>query len=104
MGRVGIHPAAFVRVASKGLTGYGTGKSAQRTENKGFANAPFARNCEQRSKTVTEQSGSAGLVGDFHDLYYQTSTVSVKVIMKPVSARAGLRRSTGDFTSAVSPP
>jgi hypothetical protein len=43
MGIVGIHPAVFVRVAhpdgqaGKGVTGYGTWKSAQRTENKGFA-------------------------------------------------------------------
>jgi len=44
MGIVGIHPAVFVRVANTGLTGYGTWKSAQRIENKGFANALFARN------------------------------------------------------------
>jgi hypothetical protein len=50
MGIVGIHPAVFVRVASKRLTGYGTWKSAQRTENKGFANASFSRKSKQRSK------------------------------------------------------
>jgi hypothetical protein len=43
MGIVGIHPAVFVRVASKGVAGYGTWKSAQPLENKGFANALFAR-------------------------------------------------------------
>ena len=50
MGRVGIHPAVFVRVASKGLTGYGTWKSAQRIENKGFAIALFSRESELRNK------------------------------------------------------
>ena len=34
MGIVGVHPAVFVRVASKGLTGYGTWKSAQGTDLK----------------------------------------------------------------------
>jgi hypothetical protein len=29
MGRVELQPAVFVRVATKGLTGYGTWKSAQ---------------------------------------------------------------------------
>jgi hypothetical protein len=43
-------PAVFVRVANKGVTGYVTWKSAQRTENKGFANAPFAREIEIRSE------------------------------------------------------
>ena len=33
---VGIHPVVFVRVASKGLTGYGTWKSAQTLEQKRF--------------------------------------------------------------------
>jgi hypothetical protein len=32
MGIVGIHQAVFARVASKGLTGYGTWKSAQALE------------------------------------------------------------------------
>jgi hypothetical protein len=32
MGIVGIHAVVFVRVASKGLTGYGTWKSAQTLE------------------------------------------------------------------------
>ena len=41
MGIVGIHPAVFVRVASTGVTGYGTWKSAQRIENKGFGKRPF---------------------------------------------------------------
>jgi hypothetical protein len=50
MGIVGIHPAVFVRVASKGLTGYVTWKSAQRTENKGFANVVFEREIEIRNK------------------------------------------------------
>jgi hypothetical protein len=35
MGIVGIHPAVFVRVASKGVTGYGTWKSVQAIENTG---------------------------------------------------------------------
>jgi hypothetical protein len=52
MGRVDIHSAIFVRVASKGLTGYGTWKSAQRIENKGFANPLFARESEKRNKNV----------------------------------------------------
>jgi hypothetical protein len=43
MGIVGIHPAVFIRVGSKGVTGYGTWKSAQRKENRRFANALFAR-------------------------------------------------------------
>ncbi len=30
MGIVGIHPAVFVRVANKGVTGYGTWKSVRR--------------------------------------------------------------------------
>jgi hypothetical protein len=50
MGIFGIHPAVFVRVASKGLTGYVTWKSAQRIENKGFANSLFARESEMKSK------------------------------------------------------
>jgi hypothetical protein len=37
MGIVGTHPAVFVRVANTGLTRYGTWKSTQRIENKGFA-------------------------------------------------------------------
>jgi hypothetical protein len=35
MGIVGIHPAVFVRVAGKGLAGYGTWKSAQAVEKTG---------------------------------------------------------------------
>ncbi|HET8925434.1 MAG TPA: hypothetical protein VFN26_20795 [Candidatus Acidoferrum sp.] len=35
MGRIGVHPAVFVRVANKRLTAYGTWKSAQVLENKG---------------------------------------------------------------------
>jgi hypothetical protein len=50
MGIVGTHPAVFVRVASKGLTGYGTWKSAQRIENKGFANELFARKSAPRNE------------------------------------------------------
>jgi hypothetical protein len=42
MGIVGTHPAVFVRVASKGVTGYGTWKSAERIENKRLAKRPFA--------------------------------------------------------------
>jgi hypothetical protein len=47
MGIVGIHPVVFVRVASTGVTGYGTWKSAQRKENRRFANALFARKSEK---------------------------------------------------------
>jgi hypothetical protein len=52
MGIVGIPPAVFVRVANKGDTGYGTWKSAQRKENRRFANALFARKSEQSRKNV----------------------------------------------------
>jgi hypothetical protein len=38
---VGIHPAVFVRVASKGLTGYVTWKSAQALEKKALKEWPF---------------------------------------------------------------
>jgi hypothetical protein len=52
MGRVGIHPAVFVRVASKGVTGYGTWKSAQRIENKGSTKRFFARKGALRAEKV----------------------------------------------------
>jgi hypothetical protein len=52
MGIVGINPVVFVRVASTGVTGYGTWKSAQRKENRRFANALFARKSEQSRKNV----------------------------------------------------
>jgi len=39
MGIVGIHPAVFVRMASKELAGYGTWKNEQRAENNGLQNA-----------------------------------------------------------------
>jgi hypothetical protein len=51
MGIVGMHPAVFVRVASKELTGYGTWKSLQGAENMGFASALFAQECLMRSET-----------------------------------------------------
>jgi hypothetical protein len=35
MGIVGAHPAVFVRVANKGLRGYGTWKSAEVNEKRG---------------------------------------------------------------------
>ena len=54
MGIVGTHPAVFVRVANTGLTGYGTWKSAQRAENKGFANALCVRKCLTTSETRDE--------------------------------------------------
>jgi hypothetical protein len=34
LGIVGTHPAVFVRVANKGVTGYGTWKSAEQCERK----------------------------------------------------------------------
>jgi hypothetical protein len=37
LGRDDIHPAVFARVANKGVAEYGTWKSAQHIENKGFA-------------------------------------------------------------------
>jgi hypothetical protein len=46
----GHTPVVFVRVASKGLTGYGTWKSAQRIENTGFAEAVFVQESEQRRR------------------------------------------------------
>jgi hypothetical protein len=52
MGIVGIHPAVFVRVASKGLAGYGTWKSAQRAENNGFAKCLFVRKSAVRAERV----------------------------------------------------
>jgi hypothetical protein len=58
MGIVGIHPAVFVRVArhggqaSKGLAGYGTWKSAQRAEKKGFGKRLFARKSAVRAERV----------------------------------------------------
>jgi hypothetical protein len=51
-GIVGIHPAVFVRVASKGLAGYGTWKSAQRAENNGFAKCLFVRKSAVRAERV----------------------------------------------------
>ena len=44
MGIVGIHPAVFVRVARKGLRGYGTWKSAQGIDFKEVILARFLRN------------------------------------------------------------
>jgi hypothetical protein len=52
MGSVGIHPAVFVRVASKGVAGYGTWKSAQRIENNGFTKRLFARKGGLRAERV----------------------------------------------------
>jgi hypothetical protein len=52
MGVVGTHPEVFVRVASKGVTGYGTWKSAQRIENKGFTKRLFARKGGLRAEKV----------------------------------------------------
>jgi hypothetical protein len=43
MGIIGVHPAVFVRVASKGLRGYGTWKSAEVIENKCKAIGGFVR-------------------------------------------------------------
>jgi hypothetical protein len=54
MGIVGILPAVFVRAANTGLTGYGTWKSVQRIENKGFASVLFARKCLMGSETCGE--------------------------------------------------
>jgi hypothetical protein len=48
MGIVGIHPAVFVRVASKGLTAYVTWKSAQHEENRGFTKVLFAQKVDRR--------------------------------------------------------
>jgi hypothetical protein len=48
MGIVGIHPAVFVRVASKGLTAYVTWKSAQHIENRGFVKAVFGQKVNRR--------------------------------------------------------
>jgi hypothetical protein len=45
MGIFGVHPAVFVRVASKGLTGFGTLESLQGIEKKGFAKELIARKC-----------------------------------------------------------
>jgi hypothetical protein len=59
MGIFGIHPAVFVRVASKGLTGYGTWKSAQRIENKGFANTNSVRKSEMRKKNGEQEMRGA---------------------------------------------
>jgi hypothetical protein len=59
MGIFGIHPAVFVRVASKGLTGYGTWKSAQRIENKGFANTNSVRESEMRKKNGEQEMRGA---------------------------------------------
>ena len=39
MGRVGIHPAVFVRVASKGLIGYGTWKSTEAIDSRILADS-----------------------------------------------------------------
>jgi len=50
MGRDDTHPAVFVKVANEGVAGYGTWKSAQRIENKGFANSIFAGESDQRDK------------------------------------------------------
>jgi len=55
MGIVVTHPAVFVRVASKGLTGYGTWKSGQQAENRGFAKAVFAQKCLMRGETRGEE-------------------------------------------------
>jgi hypothetical protein len=58
LGRVDIHPAVFVRVArqdgqaNKGLTRYGTWRSAQRIENKGFTKRLFARKRALRGEGV----------------------------------------------------
>jgi hypothetical protein len=45
MGIVGTHPAVFVRVASKGLTGYVTWKSGEALDSKGHRNEHFSREC-----------------------------------------------------------
>ena len=54
MGIVGMHPAVFVRVANKGVAGYGTWRSVQHIENKGFANALCARKCLTTCETCDE--------------------------------------------------
>ena len=46
MGIVCIHPAVFVRVASKGLTGYVTWKSAEALDSMGHRNEHFSRECK----------------------------------------------------------
>src|SRR5712692_7605591 len=50
MGIVGTHPALLVRVANKEVSGSETWKSAQRIENKGFADSLFVRKSERRNK------------------------------------------------------
>ena len=52
MGSFGIHAAVFVRVVSKGVTGYVTWKSLWHAENKGFANALLAGKCLMGRETV----------------------------------------------------
>jgi hypothetical protein len=44
MGIVGTHPAVFVRVASKGLTGYVTWKSGEALDSKGIETSIFREN------------------------------------------------------------
>jgi hypothetical protein len=46
MGIVGTHPAVFVRVASKGLTGYVTWKSGEALDSMGHRNEHFSRECK----------------------------------------------------------
>jgi hypothetical protein len=59
MGIVGIHPAVFVRVASKGLAGYGTWKSAQRAENKWICKMPFcSEKCGESGKSSRKILGT----------------------------------------------
>jgi hypothetical protein len=57
----GHTPVVFVRVASKGLTGYGTWKSAQRIENKGFAKAVLTQESERRKIELIDGPPGLGL-------------------------------------------
>jgi hypothetical protein len=57
MGIVGVHPAVFVRVASKGVTGYGTWKSAQAIEETGRKNVRTSKRLDVRTSVDEKAVG-----------------------------------------------
>jgi hypothetical protein len=52
LGRIPPHPAVFIRVANKELTGYGTWKSAETAENKELIFALSAHETGSKAREV----------------------------------------------------
>ena len=60
MGIVGVYPAVYIRAANKGLRGYGTWKSAQGADLKGFIFGFF------RTSSSRHAALACGGQGDFN--------------------------------------